>query len=91
MCAGAWLGLALYAIFLLAAPLAHHDFACHQTTPAHCPACVAADSGLDSPLRVSFVAERLPALGTLAVCIPAAGGTWLPSAAAGRAPPVPAS
>jgi len=91
MCAGAWLGLALYATFLLAAPLAHHDFACHRTTPAHCPSCVAAHPGLGIPLRVSIVAETLPAPGALAVCIPADGGTWLPSAAAGRAPPVPAA
>lgn len=35
------LGLALYAVALLANPLLHHDLDCHLKAPGHCSACIA--------------------------------------------------
>jgi hypothetical protein len=35
----AWAGIALYAIFLCAAPFEHHDLSCELKTPQHCTAC----------------------------------------------------
>jgi hypothetical protein len=33
--------LGLYLAVVLVSPLVHHDFECHQKTPAHCEACLA--------------------------------------------------
>jgi hypothetical protein len=83
-----WLGCALYTVFLLGAPLAHHDLTSHRTKPAHCPACIAAQPGPDVPFRIDVVATELPRLGPVDVCPILAGDTWLPPAMIGRAPPL---
>ena len=77
----------LYAAFLIGAPLAHHDFACHRTTPAHCPSCVAAQPGPDVPVSTPVVAAALTPLGIVAVCLRVPARAWSPSATVGRAPP----
>lgn len=47
----AWAGVALYAIFLCAAPFEHHDLACELKTPQHCTACTSSvlSSSPDTP------------------------------------------
>ena len=35
----AWAGVALYAVFLCAAPFEHHDLSCELKTPQHCTSC----------------------------------------------------
>jgi hypothetical protein len=35
----AWVGFALYVVFLCAAPFEHHDLSCELKTPQHCTAC----------------------------------------------------
>jgi hypothetical protein len=37
----AFVGFALYAAFLFAAPFEHHDLSCELKTPQHCTACTA--------------------------------------------------
>lgn len=46
--------LALYAVFLVASPFAHHDLQCELRTPLHCTACAA--TALGSDLQTDIVA-----------------------------------
>ncbi len=36
-------GLLVYAVILVAAPVLHHDSACHLWTPSHCSSCQVPD------------------------------------------------
>jgi len=38
---------AIYAVFLLTAPFAHHDLACELKHPQHCTACMSSVLGAD--------------------------------------------
>src|SRR5258706_9016358 len=49
-------GVAVYVIFLIAAPFDHHDLLCHLRTPLHCTSCTS------SPL--GFVPAPQPAVRT---------------------------
>jgi hypothetical protein len=40
-------GVAIYAVFLLAAPFEHHDLLCHIKTPQHCTSCSSSLVGSD--------------------------------------------
>lgn len=42
-----YVGVALYAVFLLAAQFEHHDLICHLKTPQHCSACTSSQLGAD--------------------------------------------
>jgi len=83
----AWGAVALYAAFLLAAPVLHHDLACHRTTLTHCPSCVAGASGPDMPSAPSAASSCLIDAGAtpdVVVIVPAAAQV---ERASGRAPP----
>jgi hypothetical protein len=41
------LAVALYALFLVAAPFEHHDLWCELKTPQHCTSCVSSQLGSD--------------------------------------------
>jgi hypothetical protein len=43
----AWLGTVLYIFVLLGAPFEHHEFACHDQNPLHCPSCASSQLGAD--------------------------------------------
>ena len=43
----AFLGMALYALFLVTSPFEHHDLQCELRTPLHCTACAASALGSD--------------------------------------------
>lgn len=83
----ALLALAVFALVVLAAPVLHHDLACHVKTPLHCHACVA--KPLASRAEAAFGTEALglrPLAGVATAeprvvpCLPAASRP-------GRAPP----
>ena len=60
----ALLSLILYLVALTVGPILHHDLACHQRTPAHCPACLAHPPA--PPVDGAAAdAVRLPAAGHL--------------------------
>ncbi len=40
-------GLAIYAVFLVAVPFLHHDLSCELKNPQHCTACTASVLGAD--------------------------------------------
>jgi len=83
----AWGGIALYAAFVLAAPVLHHDLACHRTSPTHCPSCVASVSGPDMPSAASAASSCLIDAGaTPDVTIALPNATQV-ERASGRAPP----
>lgn len=83
----AWGAVALYAAFVLAAPVLHHDLACHRTSPSHCPSCVAGVSGPDMPSAASAASTCLIDAGAtpgVVFAVPAAARI---KRASGRAPP----
>jgi len=43
----AFAGVAIYALFLVASPFAHHDLSCEMKTPQHCTACTSSLVGAD--------------------------------------------
>jgi hypothetical protein len=43
----AYIGGALYAFFLIAAPFEHHDIECHLKSPQHCTSCNSSLVGSD--------------------------------------------
>src|SRR5215470_13256591 len=40
-------GVAMYALFLIAAPFEHHDLQCELKTPQHCTSCTSSQLGSD--------------------------------------------
>jgi hypothetical protein len=82
------LGLALYTLFLVAAPFEHHDFVCHLKNPQHCTSCTASQLGSDpgnlpAPRLSPFVdAGRAVALDLTA------DSTLLAVRSTGRSPPI---
>jgi hypothetical protein len=85
----AWGGIALYAAFVLASPVLHHDFACHQTTPTHCPWCVASLGGSDLPSTSMTAATHLIDAGATPGILIARTRSAQIDVTSGRAPPVP--
>lgn len=80
------LGVALYAVVLVASPVLHHDLACHLKAPTHCDACTANPLGS----RADVVACPAPASVAMGAEAPAAAGAAMAlfaSATPGRAPP----
>ena len=84
----AWGSVALYAAFVLASPLLHHDMACHRTSPTHCPSCVASVAGPDIPSAAAVAPTALIDAGAtpdVHTARPIAART---DQASGRAPPI---
>ena len=53
----AFVGAALYAIFLLTAPFEHHDLLCHIKTPQHCTSCASSLLGSDPHAPAVFTLQ----------------------------------
>jgi hypothetical protein len=45
----ALVGLAIYAVFLIASPFEHHDLLCELKTPQHCTSCTSSQLGANPP------------------------------------------
>lgn len=84
----AFAGLALYAIFLCAAPFEHHDLSCELKTPQHCTSCTS--SVLSSSPDVLSVADdsNLIDAGRAVVSDVRAASLLLAVRSTGRSPPV---
>jgi hypothetical protein len=80
--------LSLYLLVLVASPVLHHDFACHQRSPVHCQACLAHPPAPPAPDVATLTLTRLlPAeaiVGTIEAKRTWAAGAPLP----GRSPPL---
>lgn len=83
----AWVGGALYAFFLIAAPFEHHDIACHLRTPQHCTSCNSSLVGSDPQTPAIFGAWHLADAGRAIAFQPIANDVLLPVRSTGRSPP----
>jgi hypothetical protein len=79
--------VALYAVFLVASPFAHHDLQCELRTPLHCTACAA--TALGSDLQTDIVAGlwHLDDAGSAVIVQIAAPPLLLSVCTFGRSPP----
>jgi hypothetical protein len=80
--------MASYAVLILAGPVLHHGFACHQTIPTHCPSCVASVAGPDLPSTATMAATALVDAGATPSTCRARACSAQVDAVSGRAPPV---
>jgi hypothetical protein len=83
-----WIGVALYAAFLVVAPFEHHDLVCHLKDPQHCTACTASQLGTDPGTPAILGAWHLSDAGRAVPYQPLAEGVLLPHQSTGRSPPL---
>jgi hypothetical protein len=81
--------VALYAVFLVVSPFAHHDLQCEMRTPLHCTACAA--TALGSDLQTDIVANlwHLDDAGSAVIVQVSAQPLLLAVHTSGRSPPLP--
>jgi hypothetical protein len=79
--------MALYVIFLVAAPFAHHDLVCHLKTPQHCTSCSASQLGSDPHALVLPARSELADAGAAFASHLLAEGVLLAISSTGRSPP----
>jgi hypothetical protein len=83
-----WIGVALYAAFLVVAPFEHHDLVCHLKDPQHCTACTASPVGTDPGTPAILGGWQLSDAGRAVSYQPVAEGVLLPHRSTGRSPPI---
>jgi hypothetical protein len=84
----ALVGLAVYAIFLVASPFEHHDLLCHLKTPQHCTSCTSSQLGSDPDAPLVQPASHLVDAGSAVSVHLLAEGTLLAVRSTGRSPPL---
>jgi hypothetical protein len=82
-----FVGVALYAIFLVMAPFEHHDLLCHLKTPQHCTSCSSTLIGSSPRSLAIFGAWHLADAGRADAFRPRAESTLLAVRSTGRSPP----
>src|SRR5580765_2894963 len=83
----ALLGMAIYAVFLVASPFEHHDLSCELTTPQHCTSCTSTQLGSDTQIVLAPGAAQLADVGRANVFVVLDEGTLLAVRSTGRSPP----
>ena len=83
----ALVGLAIYALFLVASPFEHHDLLCHLKTPQHCTSCTSSQLGSDPHTPLILGAGHLADAGCAVSLQILAEGTILAVRSPGRSPP----
>ncbi len=83
-----YLGVGLYAVFLLTAQFEHHDLICHLKTPQHCTACTSSQPGSDPHTPAVVGAWQLADAGRATAFQPLASGVLLAARSTGRSPPI---
>jgi len=81
------IGSALYALFLMTAPFAHHDLACHLKTPFHCTSCSSSHVGSNPGNPANLGTGHLADAGRAVAIHVLAAGVLLPVLSTGRSPP----
>ena len=84
----ALVGIAIYAVFLVASPFEHHDLLCELRTPQHCTSCTSAQLGSDTQVALAPGVAQLADAGRAASFIVLDEGTRLVVRSTGRSPPV---
>lgn len=83
----ALVGMAIYAVFLVASPFEHHDLSCELKTPQHCTSCTSTQLGSDTQVALSPGAAQLADAGVARAFVLLDQGTLLIVRTAGRSPP----
>jgi hypothetical protein len=84
----ALVGMASYALFLVASPFEHHDLSCELKTPQHCTSCTSTQLGSDTHVALAPGAAQLADAGRAASFVVLDEGTLLVVRSTGRSPPV---
>ena len=82
-----FLGVALYAVFLVTAPFEHHDLVCHLKTPQHCTSCASSQLSSDPQTPAILGTWHLNDAGRAITIQLVVDGTLLPVRSTGRSPP----
>jgi hypothetical protein len=83
-----FVGVALYALFLVTAPFEHHDLSCELKTPQHCTSCTASQLGPDPHTPAVIGNDRLADAGRAIAFVVTSAGVLLQVKSTGRSPPV---
>jgi hypothetical protein len=83
----AFLGVSIYAVFLVTVPFEHHDLLCHLKTPQHCTSCSSSLVGSDPDLLAFLATFQLRDAGTASAFQPLPESTLLAVRSTGRSPP----
>lgn len=82
-----FVGLAMYAVFLVASPFEHHDLLCEIKTPQHCTACTSSLVGADPNSPTVPGASHLTDAGSAVSIQVLATDALLAVRSTGRSPP----
>ena len=82
-----FIGVTLYAVFLITAQFQHHDLQCELKTPLHCTACTASAVASDPDTPIVVGAWSLADAGSAVVTQFIAEGVVLTLRSNGRSPP----
>ena len=83
----ALVGMAIYAVFLVASPFEHHDLSCELKTPQHCTSCTSTQLGSDTQVALAPGAAQLADAGSATSSVLLDTGTLLAVRTTGRSPP----
>src|ERR1700712_5493644 len=83
----ALVGMAIYAIFLIASPFEHHDLSCELKTPQHCTACTSTQPSSAPQTVLDPGPWQLGDAGRASSFISLDHGTLLVVRSTGRSPP----
>ena len=83
----ALVGMAIYAVFLIASPFEHHDLSCELKTPQHCTSCTSTQLGSDTQVLLAPGAAQLADAGVASSFVVLDEGTLLVVRSTGRSPP----
>jgi hypothetical protein len=83
----ALVGLAIYAVFLVASPFEHHDLLCELKTPQHCTSCTSSQLGANPPVAIAPGAWDLVDAGRAISIQLMTEGALLSVRTTGRSPP----
>jgi hypothetical protein len=81
------IGIAVYALVLLASPFEHHDLVCHLKTPQHCMSCSASLVGSDPDSHEAVATRQLDDLGSAVAFLSLPESTLIAVRLPGRSPP----
>lgn len=83
----ALVGMAIYAVFLVASPFEHHDLSCELKTPQHCTSCTSTQLGSDTQVALAPGVSQLADAGSATSFVLLDTGTLLAVRTTGRSPP----
>jgi hypothetical protein len=83
----AFVGVAMYAFFLITAQFEHHDLLCELRTPQHCTSCTSSVVGSDPHTTAVVGAWHLADAGRVVSVQLIADGALLSVRTTGRSPP----